>query len=365
MTYGSPIDMVETKDPSIFPPPLQTRPRLLFAFPFDATFITTDLELLRTFCNVSVLRFHKRSDYARLLHEMRRTDVVYCWFALPFAAAAGCLARSSGRLSVLATGGWDVARLPAFGYGRPLTVRGAATARIALSMAHSVLAFSESSADMIRGIAPRCAVRTAYLGVDHKQFYPKPKEDFVVTVANISSENVIRKGLREFVVAAGEFPHIPFVVIGRHIDNAVDQLRTVAPRNVSFAGWLASDELRDMLSRAKVYVQASFTEGFGVALAEAMASGCVPVVTRRGAIPEVVGDAGVYVEYGEPQSLVAGIRSAFKEDLGGHARERILNRFTLAHRLATLREVILGSIGESHSDLEEDASAAHLSVEGT
>jgi glycosyltransferase involved in cell wall biosynthesis len=75
------------------------------------------------------------------------------------------------------------------------------------------------------------------------------------------------------------------------------------------------------MRRAKVCCQLSYRESFGVAVLEAMACGCVPVVTRAGALPEVVGEAGHYVEYDDVDATVREIRSALKAD-GKAATER-------------------------------------------
>src|SRR5438093_1255041 len=190
-------------------------------------------------------------------------------------------------------------------------------------------------------VTPRSPVRLAYLGVDADLFRPAEKEDLVVTVAQISRENVLRKGLRTFVDAAKEVPDVQFIIIGRHLDDAIDQLRAVAPSNVRFLGEVSDSDLREILGRARVYVQASYTEGFGVALAEAMASGCVPIVTRRGAIPEVVGETGLYVDYGDSHELANAIREGLRSRLGAEARARILDRFTITRRLDTLRTAVL------------------------
>jgi glycosyltransferase involved in cell wall biosynthesis len=98
-----------------------------------------------------------------------------------------------------------------------------------------------------------------------------------------------------------------------------------------------------------VYTQASRHEGFGLAVAEAMLAGCVPVVMNVTAMPEVVGDAGVLIESQEPAEVAAGIRRAL--DLGPAAataaRERILTSFPMNSR----RDGILGVV--------EDALAGH------
>ena len=211
-----------------------------------------------------------------------------------------------------------------------------------------VLAFSEHSKTSIREVAPKSPVRLAYLGVDAELFHPAEKENLVVTVAQVSRENVLRKGLRTFVDAAKEVPEAQFIIVGRPLDDAMEELRAAGPRNVRFLGEVSDPDLREILGRARVYVQASYAEGFGVALAEAMASGCVPVVTRRGAMPEVVGDTGLYVDYDNPNELANAIREGLRSQLGARARARILDRFTIARRLNALRNAVFGLIDSVH-----------------
>ena len=68
-----------------------------------------------------------------------------------------------------------------------------------------------------------------------------------------------------------------------------------------------------------MYVQASRHEGFGLAVAEAMLAGCVPVVMNVTAMPEVVGDAGVLIESQEPAAVADGVRAGPGDGPGGRA----------------------------------------------
>ena len=320
----------------------QRRPRLLFVYPFPATFVQRDRDLLQTFCEVRPFLFTDRFQYPALLKAVLSVDVVYCWFALPFAAVAAIEGRALGRKVIVVSGGWDVERIPEIGYGNLLTRRGSFVARVSLGAPDVVLAFSEKSKAAILDVASEAPVRLAYLGVDTDRFHPGEKEDLVVTVAQVSRENVLRKGLRTFVQAAREVSEARFVVVGKRIDESFDELQAEGTSNLRFTGELSDAELRDLLGRARVYVQASYAEGFGVAMAEGMSAGCVPVATRRGALPEVVGDAGLYIDYGNPSALAAAIREGLRSSLGTRARQRILERFTIARRLETLRSAVLG-----------------------
>jgi glycosyltransferase involved in cell wall biosynthesis len=59
-------------------------------------------------------------------------------------------------------------------------------------------------------------------------------------------------------------------------------------------------EVVPLLQRARFYCQLSRREGFGVAVAEAMACKCVPMVSDSGALPEVVRQCGVIVPNDDP-----------------------------------------------------------------
>jgi glycosyltransferase involved in cell wall biosynthesis len=116
----------------------------------------------------------------------------------------------------------------------------------------------------------------------------------------------------------------------------------LAGENVEFTGWLSDEELHERYRRASVYVQASRHEGFGLAVAEAMLAGCVPVVTNVTAMPEVVGDAGVTISSQKPEEVAEGVRRALElvPDGGRRARERVLTEFPLERRRDALLRVV-------------------------
>jgi glycosyltransferase involved in cell wall biosynthesis len=171
---------------------------------------------------------------------------------------------------------------------------------------------------------------------------PGEPERLAVTVELVDTVNLERKGLRAFVRAAAGAPDARFVVVGRWVDTAADELRALAGENVSLAGFLEQAELEALLRRAGAYVQASRHEGFGVAVAEAMLAGAVPVVTRVGALPEVVGDAGIVVEAATSDTLAAGVREALAAgpERRRAARERVLHEFTVEGRRRGLEALV-------------------------
>ena len=102
---------------------------------------------------------------------------------------------------------------------------------------------------------------------------------------------------------------------------------------MEFTGRIDHDIFVRQYARASVAVVPSLYEGFGLPAGEAMACGVPVVSTTGGALPEVVGDAGVLVPPGDHQALAAAIlellEDADKADaLGQKGYRRIQEHFT-------------------------------------
>ena len=103
-----------------------------------------------------------------------------------------------------------------------------------------------------------------------------------------------------------------------------------------------ADLAREMASAA-VFCLPSFSEGFGLPALEAMACGTPVVVGDGGALPEVVGDAGI-VCAPEPDAIAEGLQRALADPtLGERGRARALEfpwSRTAAGWLASLRRAL-------------------------
>jgi len=82
---------------------------------------------------------------------------------------------------------------------------------------------------------------------------------------------------------------------------------------VHFTGRLTQDELVKRYAGARIAVVPSLYEGFGLPAAEAMACGTPVVATTGGALPEVVGDAGILVPPRSADALAAAIRQLLND----------------------------------------------------
>jgi glycosyltransferase involved in cell wall biosynthesis len=79
---------------------------------------------------------------------------------------------------------------------------------------------------------------------------------------------------------------------------------------VQFLGFLDKPKMEDIFARSRIYVQPSLSEGYGIAMAEALAFGLPVVASRVAAIPEMIEDGvnGILVPPKDPAALADAIR---------------------------------------------------------
>ena len=327
------------------------RPGILIVAPTaDITFVAQDVDILSRDYHVEVLARHDHPSLRQLLPavaERLRTGryaLVYLWFAEPHDSPwIVLLARLFRVKCAIAAGGYDVTALPALGYGALADRRGRWKVMAALQGASAVFPTSDVLADEVRRLGRRRGVRVIYLGVDCARFAPGPRrERLVVTVGTVGASTWRLKGLDVFARCSRLVPDARFVVIGPVEDEAVvAELRALGGDNLEFAGRVSAVEMAGWLGRATVYAQLSARESFGLALAEAMSAGCVPVVTSTGFMPHLVGDTGLQVEYGDTGAAARAIRSAFDRESGPQARERVRRFYSVERRT----EALLDGVG--------------------
>lgn len=325
--------------------------RIFLVSPSPSTFTERDLEALRQEYYVReavISNYQGRNDLKRsllIMFEILRgvlwADLTYSWFAHNHSYLAVMLANLLGKRTIVVIGGYEVAREPKIGYGALLDPKLAKRVNYIIRNADHILAVSEFNRREILKLSDRRHVAVVYNGIDCAQFSPgEEKRDLVITVCQINRNAVTLKGLDTFLNAARLLPDTRFAIVGRVLDGIIEALRRDASANVEIVSPSSQGELLQWYRRAKVYCQLSYRESFGVALAEAMACECVPVVTDRGALPEVVGDTGFVVPYGDAEATAAGIVVALQSDGGRAARARVEKEFSLEGRMQKIQNII-------------------------
>lgn len=85
-------------------------------------------------------------------------------------------------------------------------------------------------------------------------------------------------------------------------------------KNVLEIGYVSDEDLPLLYNSAEALVFPSFYEGFGLPPLEAMACGTPVVVSRAASLPEVVGDAGIYVNPNDIEDIARGINIVIKDN---------------------------------------------------
>jgi len=83
---------------------------------------------------------------------------------------------------------------------------------------------------------------------------------------------------------------------------------------VYFTGPVTDDELCVIYAMSKVFCFPSFAEGMGLPPLEAMASGIPVVVSNTTSMPEVCGNAAVYVDPADPQAIAMKINQLLEDN---------------------------------------------------
>ncbi len=311
--------------------------RVLFASPAPTSFIGTDIELLERHFEVKPVHYDRKHLATLLLLVPRimvgvlRADIVVCWFGSFHAFVSLIFCKLFGKKSIVIAGGYDAVRVSEIGYGlmntRFLRIFPIST----FKMCDIILAVSNSlKEELLKNTnVPKEKVRVIPLGFDGCKVECRAgRQNRVLTVGGGGRNTWKRKGLDTFLKVAASMPLVSFVVAGTLEENQAN-LGEGAPTNVRFLGWLEEEELLRLYHTSRVYAQLSAYESFGSALAEAMACGCYPVAADRGALPEVVGDAGTLVPYGDPEATSMAIREGLKYDGFEAAARRIREHFPL------------------------------------
>ncbi|QGZ30560.1 glycosyltransferase [Stutzerimonas stutzeri] len=126
-----------------------------------------------------------------------------------------------------------------------------------------------------------------------------------------------------------------WIVGGGHLEQKLltlsDKLNLTG--NVQFLG--VRHDIPQLMNAADIFVLSSAWEGFGLVVAEAMATERVVVATDCGGVAEVVGNAGYLVppgnaeKLGEALTLALSLTEEQAIALGAKARKRIIEKYSL------------------------------------
>ncbi|MFE6611019.1 glycosyltransferase family 4 protein [Amycolatopsis sp. NPDC057786] len=164
---------------------------------------------------------------------------------------------------------------------------------------------------------PEDRIHVVPLSADTRVFRPRPEIARVPgrVVATASADEPL-KGL-EHLLSAWERIEGELVIVGKPKPDgpAARALAKLGPdARVRFVGGLTDDELARLLCSAEIACIPSLFEGFSLPAAEAMACGTPVVATTGGALPEVVGEAGILVPPGDGPALAEALTKVLGDE---------------------------------------------------
>jgi glycosyltransferase involved in cell wall biosynthesis len=179
-----------------------------------------------------------------------------------------------------------------------------------------------------------------YNGIDTDEFAPTPgaaRKQFQL-MCTASADQPL-KGMKYLVEALyilkEEYPQLELLVVGKpREDGYILKLiqRLQLQERVRFVSGISTEELVRHYSEATIVVCPSLYEGFGLPAGEAMACEAPVISSDGGALPEVVGDAGIVVPKADRKALATAIKGLLdhpqkRVQLGKAGRQRILDTF--------------------------------------
>ena len=177
-------------------------------------------------------------------------------------------------------------------------------------------------------------------GVRTDLFYPIPeipreKNRLIVT----NSADMPLKGLYYLLRAVSkvaQFLPVKLTIVGTPQKNGFSQrlIQKLGIGNlITFTGRIAEEQFVREYAKATAAVVPSVYEGFGLPVGEAMACAVPVISTTGGALPEVVGDAGLLVPPADDQALAQAILTILQQPqlaqkLGWAGHQRVHQHFT-------------------------------------
>ena len=179
-----------------------------------------------------------------------------------------------------------------------------------LRRARRLLAISEATKNdtvKLLGVKPE-RIQVVYPGIDHALFNTANGSQYIKDIYGINGDYFLfvgdpewRKNLRGVLEALSGLPEsIKLVIAGKRAPEDPQLMKwmeeTDTMKRVILPGFVPDEDLPSMYGHARGFLFPSRYEGFGLPVTEAMACGCPVITSRNSSLPEVAGDAALYVD---------------------------------------------------------------------
>jgi glycosyltransferase involved in cell wall biosynthesis len=160
------------------------------------------------------------------------------------------------------------------------------------------------------------------LGVDPTFFTPSFKPSFpnryFLYVGNVLPHKNIDRLLQAWSLIAKTMPDTTLTLVSQTIPkNFPSHPQVIFLQNVSYA------DLPSLYSQAIALIHPSLYEGFGLTTLEAMSCGCPVIASRIASLPEVCGDAALYINPLSSNDIARALEKIYQNS---NTRQELINK---------------------------------------
>lgn len=348
---------------------MKKKTRIIYIKPANSSFIRGDQEIFEKQFEVKSVLLNQSGSkigfgfrllklFFVLLFQVFQKNVIYIsWFADYHSAIMAFMGKLLSKKTLIFIGGQEAVSYPELKKGvyrkkfRGVCVKFALRNTDLIIANHKSLIYHENHyynaenphIDGIQHYVPGLKTKTEiiYNGIDpnkiKRDMSIDKQENLILTVGTMSQLGDFQnKGFDLFIEVAARNAGLNFVLIGlnpNYLDWVEENYKVSEINNLEIIpSFCPQDILNQKYNQAKVFVQASITEGMPNTLSEAMLMGCIPVGSNINGIPDAIGNTGVLIKHRKVEELEEGIRSALKMNTSIQARERVIELFSFTER---------------------------------
>lgn len=139
-----------------------------------------------------------------------------------------------------------------------------------------------------------------------KQKYHIPQNmKYIFSLCSLEPRKNLIRAVRTFIkfIEKNKIDDMVFVLGGSAWNGFIEKFEKEVPEYSKYkdkiirAGYVDDDDLEILYSNAEWFVYTSQYEGFGMPPLEGMACGCPVITSNNSSLPEVVGDAGIMIDW--------------------------------------------------------------------
>lgn len=357
---------------------MNKKPVFFYIKPNNSSFIRNDEKILSKNFEVNSILLNQSNGNVKyglkllklslllFYKSLRRPIVFVSWFGDYHSAIASFVGRITGVKTVIFIGGQEAVSYHDLGKGVYRKAIRSAFVKYALKNTDLIIAnhksliyhenfYYNASNPHIDGIKHyvrglNTPTEILYNGIDTDKFVRnkniQKSDNMILTVGTMHhTGDFYNKGFDLFIKTAKLNPELNFVLIGlnpAYLKWTEDNYNTSKINNLRIIpSFCPQDLLNEMYNKAKVFVQASITEGMPNTLSEAMLLECIPVGSNVNGIPDAIGDTGIIIKHRDETELSDAINSALKLNTAKLARERVIKQFSISVREDRLIQILM------------------------